>query len=137
MASTTYDLNFLIDRIYTELAKRENNKNKLILMKPEVVSANKKTFIKNFRDICSKIKRSENELKDYFYEELSAQTSIDQNGYLVLQGIYKGANIQKVLIQYIKDFISCKECGSANTEIKKINRIKFLVCNQCFSKKSI
>lgn len=132
-----YNTKFLLDRLYIELGDHLNSNKKLSIDKPEIASANKKTYINNFKIICSRINRSIDEVKNYFDKELNTPTSINQDGALVITGIFKQNGIIKVLGNYIKEYVTCKECFSCDTEIIKENRITFLKCNKCLSKKSL
>ncbi len=134
-----YSLNYLVDRAYEKLNENDRfaNKSKMILEKPNVTFANKKTTVGNFRSICNKIKRKELDVKNFFDSELSAKTSIDGSGALIACGRFRQDGIHKILVRYIKEFVICKECTSPNTEITKENRITYLACNQCLSNKAI
>ena len=135
---STYSIDHLVDRLYDELDSQEKeSKSKLSLPAPEVTSANKKTFIKNFTGICSKINRKDDDVKAFFEEELKASCSIDANGMLIIQGLFRELGIKKILSNYVKSFVLCKECASGATEIIKENRITFMNCKSCLSKKAL
>lgn len=128
----------LLDRLYDELAKKTTpSNNKLTIDAPIVACANKRTYVSNFAIICNKLNRKESDILQYFTEELNTAISIDQNGCLIICGIFKQAGIQKIFGNYIKEYIICKECHSYNTELIKENRITFLSCNKCLSKKAL
>lgn len=135
--SSNYNLNSLIDNIYQNLKELNTNNKKLIIDRPDVQNANKKTFIGNFRSICQKLKRKEDDVRKFFEDEANAKVTIDQNGALIISGIINQIGIQKILTNYIKDYVTCKECNSYDTLIMKENRIIFLKCNKCLSKKAI
>ena len=140
MSVNTYDTFFLLDRVYEELSKNEkiSNKSKMVLTRPVVSRANRKTFISNFREICSILKREEQEVQKFFDEELNKKSSIDSNGVLVVQSSsFQQNGIQNVLKNYIKNYVVCKECFSNDTKLVKENRILFLDCATCKSKKAI
>lgn len=131
-----YNTKYLVDRLYIELGKYSNPNKKLILEKPEISSANKKTFIGNFKAICTKLNRKLDDVREYFEKELCTTVNINQDGALVITGVYKQSGIMKILDAYIKKYSMCKECSSCDTEIIKENRITFLKCNKCLSKKA-
>ena len=57
-----YSLEFLLDKTFKELNERDLNKyNKLIIPKPDVIYVNRKTLFKNFREVCYKLNRKEND----------------------------------------------------------------------------
>jgi len=131
-----YNTKFLIDRLYIELGKYSAPNKKLVLEKPEISSANKKTFIANFKVICAKLNRKSEDVREYFEKELCTTVTTNQDGALVITGVYKQQGVMKILGEYIKKYVTCKECSSCDTEIIKENRIVFLKCGKCLSKKA-
>ena len=132
-----YTLDFMLDKAYTDLKEISNQSNKLSIDKPEVIFMNRKTMITNFVAICKQLHRQTTEVQNYFDTELAVKSSVDQNGSLVITGRFKTAGIIKVVANYIKDYVSCKECASCDTSLNKENRILYINCNKCKSKKSL
>lgn len=132
-----YKVEYLIDRIYNELEVHLNSSKKISIEKPQVSIANKKTFIANFRNICTKLKRKEEDVRLFFEKELNTTVTINQDGALIITGMYKQPGIINVMTNYIKEYVTCKECGSCDTELIKENRILFVKCNRCLSKKAL
>lgn len=132
-----YEDDFLLDRIFTKL--KDNKTKKLVVTKPTIEKKNGKTYITNFTDVCNSIKRDLHDIKTYIETELQIETSIMENGTMLINKIYHQKDIEPLFSAYIKTFVICpeKNCGSGNTEIIKEHRIKFLVCNVCKSQKSI
>ena len=132
-----YPKDYLIDRFYEELEEKSNsNKSKTSLPIPQINIMNKKTFVSNFSVICQKIKREPLEVLKYFETELSTKCSLDTKGVLIITGIFRNDGVKNILTKFLKDFVICSECGSLDTEIIKENRIRYLNCTKCFSKKS-
>lgn len=132
-----YTTDFLIDKLYTELNNNLSANKSLTLERLDISCANKKTAISNFRSICAKLNREEYEVKTYFEKELLATITINSDGCLIITGMFKQPGIYKVLNNYIKEFVTCKECNSCDTKIIKENRVMFMVCNRCLSKKAL
>ena len=120
-----YSVDFLVERIYDILSKnKEIAKNsKLVVDNPDVACANRKTFFKNFERICISLKRSKLEVQRFYENELSAKTSIDSNGMLIINGMFRAKGIKRVLTSYLVHYVICKECGSNDTSLMKENRI--------------
>jgi len=136
---TTYEVSFLVDRLYTELEKKEQfqNKSKLSLVRPDVIYANRKTFIRNYKEICNRLRRKSEDVQKFFNDELCAKTSIDSKGMLIISGRFRQNGIQNIVSNYIKMYVLCKECNASDTNLIKENRILFLDCKKCLSKKAI
>lgn len=131
-----YTTTYLVDKLYMELKNYNSTNKKLTLNKPDIKSANKRTYISNFRTLCTKLNRDIDDVKTYFEKELCTTITINQDGALVITGMFKQIGIMKVLDSYIKEYVTCKECKSCDTEIIKENRITFLKCGKCLSKKA-
>jgi translation initiation factor 2 subunit 2 len=131
-----YTTTELIDRLYLEM-ENEGQAPKLKLQKPEVVIQNSKTFVSNFRDLCKRFKRSEDEVLTFFVEELRAKCTIDGNGALIIHKIFRQNQIQSILSKYMEAAVMCKQCKSYLTEIIRENRITYMSCEACRSKRAI
>ena len=135
--SLDYSLDFMIERAYDELKQRE--KKRTTFIQPEIKNHNRKTYIINFKIFCEKINRSPEFVSRFLTKELNIQTSynpLDVNE-LKIDTILKHSNIQTALTTLIKTYVVCLNCKSGNTDIKKVNRINYLICKDCNSEKSI
>jgi translation initiation factor 2 beta subunit (eIF-2beta)/eIF-5 len=135
--SDTYDTQFLVNRVYTELKKMDTGSSKLKLVPPDVIFQNQKTYIKNMKQIRLKLQRDESDLLKYFEEELRAKITIDQNGTFVITGRFQPNNIKNVLANYIKAYVLCEQCKGQDTSMVREKRRNYLVCNSCHSKKVV
>jgi translation initiation factor 2 subunit 2 len=131
---TTEDLN----RAFEKLAQfKDDSAKKLHVPKPIVEYADKKTYVRNFRIICSKLNRDENDVSKFVEGELSAEGSVDGSGALKLGGRFNLAGVSKILKQYVENYMHCRECNGFCTDIIKENRIVFMKCKLCLSKKAL
>ena len=132
-----YDTEFLLERLFDKL--ESNKSQRFMAVKPISIKQNRKTHITNFDAFCKSIKRDPNTVKTYIEEQLAKDSSITLNGTLIINRIYHQHEIDKVFVSYIKTFVLCAEskCGSGNTEFIKENRITYLVCKVCNSKKAL
>lgn len=132
-----YTDNFLLDRLYSHIEKKQ----KLVLIEPKIEKNTKlkRTFVNDFIKFCDSLKRDYNTVKLFIENELSVETSINSSGVLIVSKTYDATQIMSILNKYIKIYVVCTEakCNSANTIIIKENRITYMYCNTCHSKKSI
>lgn len=136
MSNTIYSRDFLLDRLYDNINKSKSN-SKILLAKPQVSSANRRTYFANFKQFCTAVKRDQLHVKQYFDDELRKMSSISNNGCLVIQGMFQQKHIDKLLKKYIEEYVKCKICKKGNTELIKENRIQYIKCNVCLSKTAI
>lgn len=128
-----YDM--LLKRIYNSLEKSES---KISLSKPIVfIEGVKKTNWNNFNEICNQINRKIDHVYTYFTIELNCKGSINGDNNLILIGRYRTIDIEKILTSYIKEYVKCRACNSLNTDFIKENRLLFINCKICESRRSI
>lgn len=99
----------------------------------------KKTLFANVQEIATVLQRNPEHLIQFLFAELGTSGSIDGEKRLVLKGKFQPKQMESVLRRYILEYVTCKTCKSMNTELKResANRLHFLSCNACGSKRSV
>ncbi|KAK2755281.1 eukaryotic translation initiation factor 2 beta subunit [Colletotrichum kahawae] len=99
---------------------------------------NKKTIFANIAEICKRMKRTEEHVTAYLFAELGTSGSVDGSRRLVIKGRFQQKQLENVLRKYIIEYVTCKTCKSADTELSKgENRLYFITCNSCGSRRSV
>ncbi|KAI9681573.1 MAG: hypothetical protein M1829_000770 [Trizodia sp. TS-e1964] len=99
---------------------------------------NKKTIFANISDICKRMKRSDEHVTQFLFAELGTSGSVDGSSRLVIKGRFQQKQIENVLRRYIVEYVTCKTCRSPDTELNKgENRLYFVTCNSCGSRRSV
>ncbi|KAI9813644.1 MAG: hypothetical protein M1827_003715 [Pycnora praestabilis] len=99
---------------------------------------NKKTIFANIPEICKRMKRSEEHVTLFLFAELGTSGSVDGSRRLVIKGRFQQKQIENVLRRYIVEYVTCKTCRSPDTELSKgENRLSFITCNSCGSRRSV
>lgn len=99
---------------------------------------NKKTIFANIADICKRINRNEEHVTQFLFAELGTSGSIDASRRLVIKGRFQQKQIENVLRRYIVEYVTCRTCRSPNTELSKgENRLYFITCKNCLSRRSV
>ncbi|KAL8847475.1 MAG: hypothetical protein Q9221_007468 [Calogaya cf. arnoldii] len=99
---------------------------------------NKKTIFANIADICARIKRTDEHVTQFLFSELGTSGSVDGSRRLVIKGRFQQKQIENVLRRYIVEYVTCKTCRSPDTELSKgENRLYFVSCNSCQSRRSV
>ncbi|ESA42400.1 eukaryotic translation initiation factor 2 beta subunit, variant [Neurospora crassa OR74A] len=99
---------------------------------------NKKTIFANLPEICKRMKRADEHVTSYLFAELGTSGSVDGSRRLVIKGRFQQKQIENVLRTYIIEYVTCKTCRSPNTELSKgENRLYFITCNSCGSRRSV
>lgn len=99
---------------------------------------NKKTIFANIPEICKRMKRSQDHVTAFLFAELGTSGSVDGSLRLVIKGRFQAKQLENVLRKYIIEYVSCKTCRSPDTELSKgENRLSFVTCNSCGSRRSV
>jgi len=138
------------DYTYEELAGRvyslmnDNNpdlvsKQKRYTLKPPQLSRDgtKKTVWLNFAEMCPQLKRKPEHVLNYVLAELGTSGSVDGKHRLVIKGRFQPKQIENVVRHYLTEYVVCRTCKSADTVLKKENRLYFMCCDVCGSTRSV
>ncbi|WVQ79522.1 hypothetical protein IAT38_001621 [Cryptococcus sp. DSM 104549] len=138
------------DPTYPELLKRFFNllhahnpelageKRRYTIVPPQVArEGTKKTTFSNISDICRRMHRQPEHVIQFLYSELGTTGSVDGAQRLVMKGRYTQKQIENVLRKYIVEYVTCKICKSPDTLLGKENRLYFMTCESCGSRRSV
>ncbi|VDC07015.1 unnamed protein product [Peniophora sp. CBMAI 1063] len=98
---------------------------------------NKRSIFANISDICKRMHRQPEHVIQYLFAELGTTGSVDGSGRLVIRGRFQQKQIENVLRRYIVEYVTCKTCKSPDTLLTKENRIFFISCESCGSRRSV
>lgn len=98
---------------------------------------NKKSLFSNVKEIADRMHRPTEHLIQFLFAELGTSGSVDGSNRLVIKGRFQQKQIETVLRRYILEYVTCKTCKSVNTRLTKENRLFFLDCNSCGSRRSV
>ncbi|RSH77489.1 uncharacterized protein EHS24_003466 [Apiotrichum porosum] len=132
----------LLQRFFTLLhlnnPELAGEKRRFTIVPPQVTrEGTKKTSFTNFVDICRRLHRQPEHVLMFLYAELGTQGAMDGAQRLLLRGRFNQKQIENVLRKYIVEYVSCKICKSPDTVLGKDNRLYFLTCESCGSKRSV
>ncbi|GAM18819.1 hypothetical protein SAMD00019534_019940 [Acytostelium subglobosum LB1] len=97
----------------------------------------RKTVWANFSEICQILNRKPEHVLSYVFTELGTNGSVDGNHRLVVKGRFTSQQMEVVIRHYISEYVACRNCKSPNTVLERTNRLYFLSCNVCNSKRSV
>jgi translation initiation factor 2 subunit 2 len=98
---------------------------------------NKKSLFSNVKEIADRMHRPTEHVIQFLFAELGTSGSVDGSNRLVIKGRFQQKQIETVLRRYILEYVTCKTCKSVNTRLTKENRLYFLDCNSCGSRRSV
>lgn len=133
----------LLDRLFQLLNLNSTDidiNQKLVISPPKIKrDGPKKTIFTNFDETCKKMNRDKGHLLSYITVELGTTASIQNGGGLVLKGRYMSKGLEIVLRNYIREYVVCKACKSARTELQKdfFSKLFFIYCFRCLASRSV
>ncbi|KAF2403943.1 hypothetical protein EJ06DRAFT_505394 [Trichodelitschia bisporula] len=99
---------------------------------------NKKTIFANLPEICKRLKRTDEHVIQFLFAEMGTSGSVDGSRRLVIKGRFQSKQIENILRRYIVEYVTCKTCKSPDTNLNKgENRLYFVTCNSCHSRRSV
>jgi len=107
---------------------------KYIMKPPQVIRVgSKKVGWINFSEICGIMKRPVEHVLAFVLAEFGTEGSIAGDGQLILKGKYKDEHAQSLLRKYIRGFVTCEMCKSANTDLNRDSstRLHVVTCHNC------
>ncbi|MGC8533180.1 MAG: translation initiation factor IF-2 subunit beta [Candidatus Parvarchaeum sp.] len=118
----------LVNNILKE--KKENKADRFNPPEVEVQQVGQKTVV--FLDKLSKyINRPVGHISKFLMHELTAPGQIDESGKVTLGGRFSRKLVNEKITQYIKEFVICKQCGSPDTQMEKVEKNYFVKCLGC------
>ncbi|KAF8452610.1 domain found in IF2B/IF5-domain-containing protein [Boletus edulis BED1] len=97
----------------------------------------RRSIFANVADICKRMHRSPEHVIQFLFAEMGTTGSIDGSGRLVIKGRFQPKQVENVLRRYIVEYVTCKTCKSPDTLLTKENRIFFMSCESCGSRRSV
>ncbi|CAK7563125.1 MAG: translation initiation factor eIF-2 beta subunit [Sporothrix epigloea] len=144
LATPPIPFNMLLSRFYHVLEQKNpdhatSGSRSYKIPPPQCMrEGNKKTIFANITEVAKRMKRTEDHITLYLLAELGTTGSVDGSRRLVIRGRFQQKQIENVLRKYIIEYVVCKTCKSPDTELSKgENRLYFITCNSCGSRRSV
>ncbi|CAI6333820.1 unnamed protein product [Periconia digitata] len=142
--TTVVPYNMLLNRFFTLLHSQHpdlmsSGSKSYKIPPPQCLrEGNKKTIFANISEICKRMKRTDEHVTQFLFAELGTSGSVDGSRRLVIKGRFQQKQIENVLRRYIVEYVTCKTCRSPDSELTKgENRLYFVTCNSCGSRRSV
>lgn len=94
------------------------------------------TIINNFKQMSEYLRREPAHLLKYLSGELATNAKMD-GPKVDLTGKFKSEEINKKIENYVNTFVRCSECQKTDTKLAKEDRLTYMKCMVCGSKKPI
>ena len=133
----------ILDRVYQQIQANNpefGNHKKYTMSLPQVARiGTTKTCWINFVDHCNKMNREYKHVLSFVLSELGTDGSLDGKNQLIIKGRYTNKKLESILKKYIGIYVACSVCHSPNTILERdhINKLNFVTCCSCGSKRSV
>ncbi|HIH17382.1 MAG TPA: translation initiation factor IF-2 subunit beta [Nanoarchaeota archaeon] len=127
----------LLDRALKQMPeKQENSGERFEIPRAQSRIEGNKTFLENFSQIVSTLRRDSVHLLKFLSRELAAPAQVDERR-LIFVGKIGAERISQKIEAYAREFVICRECGKPDTEFVKKQRFLFVHCLACGAEHSV
>lgn len=130
MDEEDFDYEKLLMAAYQTLPDTVKSAERFEIPEVDVINEGKNTIIRNFIDVCEKIRRDSREVLKFLLKELGTAGEIEGRRAIFKSKISE-ASIQNRLNSYVETYVICSECGRPDTELMRKDRILMLKCDAC------
>ncbi len=102
----------------------------------EAIIQGNRTFWQNFQQIIDILNRPGKEVAKYVAGQL-ATGSVIEGGNAIFNGKFSSEEINRILWEYIRQYIICPVCGRPDTTETKESGAYYLVCSACGARTAI
>lgn len=124
------DYNKLLDRLYEKLPAKTTAP---AIEIPQLVIAHIgfQTQIRNFKDVCDRIRREPRICMRYFLKELAARGAIDDSGVFTIYSRVSSQTVSVLFKRFLMTYVRCSTCGSLHTVLKRQGKVWIIQCLAC------
>ena len=126
----------LLSKARSSLPPSVLKKERFKLPNLEFLVSRNKTILRNFKEICDRLRRSQGSVLKFLSGGLGTSGTID-GPRAVFKGRFRTESVGQLIDRYIRYFVLCPVCGQPDTKIVKEGRFRFLVCEACGAKSSV
>ena len=129
-----YTTEDLVNRVYQAMEKEGTLFTSKKMRIPVPISCkrkNRKTIVSLFVKLCHKLNRDPELVSKYISDELTAVTSVNDEGELKISGSFQTPRVMGVIVHYIKNYVQCSICHRDTTEVIVVHGTKQLKCSGC------
>lgn len=120
----------LLERLYSKLPSKSLSQ-PIELPQLEVVHVGIHTQIKNFKEVCDRIRREPRVVMRYLLKELGARGSLDESNNLVIFGRISSQTLNTLFNRFLMTYVKCSTCNSFDTVLKKSGKVWVISCLAC------
>jgi len=125
------DYMYLLNRLYEKLPRKVKPTAEFELPQLQITYIGLHTTIKNFAQLCDRIRRTPRIVMRYLLRELAMPGTIDEHGSLTIYGRVSAQTLQTLFSRFMRNYVKCPTCGSYDTILQRQGKIWILRCLAC------
>lgn len=119
-----------LDRALHTIPEIKGSGERFVVPEPKLLTEGKTTVLENFAIIADKLNRQPEHLFKFLLRELGTAGKLDGSRAIFHRKFTSGV-IVELIDAYIKEYVTCSECGRPDTHLIKTERILTLRCDAC------
>jgi translation initiation factor 2 subunit 2 len=119
-----------LDRALKQLPEIKGSGERFVVPEPKLLTEGKTTVLENFATIADKLNREQEHLFKFLLRELGTAGKIDGSRAIFQRKLTSGI-VAELINAYVKEYVTCSECGRPDTHLMKSERILTLRCDAC------
>jgi translation initiation factor 2 subunit 2 len=124
------DYERLLEKGMKAIPKKKEGGGRFEIPRALIEKAGRRTIIVNVFDIASRLRRDPGHFIKFLLKELATKGDIVNQRLFVL-GVFTAEMINRKIDIYIKEFVSCRECGKPDTKLFREGRYTIMKCEAC------
>ena len=119
-----------LDRALKHLPEIKGSGERFVIPEPKLLTEGKTTVLENFAVIVDKLNREPSHIFKFLLRELGTAGKIDGSRAIFQRRLTSGM-ISELINAYVKEYVTCSECGRPDTHLIKSERVLTLRCDAC------
>lgn len=119
-----------LDRALKQLPEIKSSGERFVVPEPKLLTEGRTTVLENFATIADKLNREQGHIFKFLLRELGTAGKIDSSRAIFQKRVTSGV-ITELINAYVKEYVTCSECGRPDTHLMKSERVLTLRCDAC------
>ncbi|MDD5474512.1 MAG: translation initiation factor IF-2 subunit beta [Candidatus Methanoperedens sp.] len=119
-----------LDRALKQVPEIKGSGERFVVPEPKLLTEGKTTVLENFAGIVDKLNREPEHIFKFLLRELGTAGKIDGSR-AIFQRRLTFDVVTELINAYVKEYVTCSECGRPDTHLIKSERILTLRCDAC------
>ncbi len=131
------DYEKMLEEAFAKFPEKATSKERFDMPVFDTLLQGNQTIIRNFSQVCEKLRRPKEFLARYMMRELATPVNLD-NVRLIINGKINQRIINEKLTEFVNNYVICDQCHKPDTHLQEdAHHILFLICEACGARKAV